>query len=287
MGGVERRGRGGRTGAVGAALAVALVLLASGGRWTPVSAMGCESFRAQEDAQAVYEAGLRNGKGDRFGLDPDEDGIACEKKATRDGGPARASGRPVETPTPTPPPAPPPTPESIEADLDAYWATRFADAGLWYVPPAAVVPLPGLAGETGCDRDGDPGRYAGTYCPASLGIFLNTDQVDVPEGWGDEPVWGLVLAHEWGHHVQNLLGLLPFGDAPTPWVETQADCLAGAYFGDGAGRGVFPRRYLREVRFVATHQEPDQAATHGSGADQAAAFEAGFEGGPAACGVSV
>ena len=40
--------------------------------------MTCGNFVAQEDAQAVYEANVRNGYGDRFGLDEDGDGIACE-----------------------------------------------------------------------------------------------------------------------------------------------------------------------------------------------------------------
>ena len=208
----------------------------------------------------------------------DDSRISCEEKATRDGGAPRARGRSVETPTPVP------TPPSLEADLDAYWAGRFAAAGLWYVTPG-VVPLAGLAGETGCVQSPDLARYSGLYCVTTRTIFYNTEVVERPERWGEEPEWGKVLAHEWGHHVQHLLGITrPPGEA-APWFEMQADCLAAAYFGDGAARGVFGKRYLQSVRHMATHARPGYEATHGTEAEQVAAYDAGYEGGPAACGV--
>jgi endonuclease YncB( thermonuclease family) len=61
---------------------------------TARAALDCSSFATQEDAQAVFDAN----PGDRFDLDPDGNGIACETLPSRSGGPAGAS-----TLTPTPP----------------------------------------------------------------------------------------------------------------------------------------------------------------------------------------
>jgi endonuclease YncB( thermonuclease family) len=55
--------------------------------------LDCSSFAAQEDAQAVFDAN----PGDRFDLDPDGNGIACETLPSRNGVPA--SGKSL-TPTP-------------------------------------------------------------------------------------------------------------------------------------------------------------------------------------------
>lgn len=68
------------------AIAVVLVLaeLLAGGLPRPVSALDCGSFAAQEDAQAVFDAN----PGDRFGLDPDGNGVACDDIPARSGQPA-------------------------------------------------------------------------------------------------------------------------------------------------------------------------------------------------------
>jgi hypothetical protein len=177
-----------------------------------------------------------------------------------------------------------PPPPSVEADLGAFWAGRFAAAGRSYLPLTAVVPLDDLTGGEGCLPPRGADEVAALYCPPNLTIFYDSAYVDRPDGWPGDPLWGLVLAHEWGHHVQHML-VVPRSEAFAIARELQATCLAGAYFGDAAARGALPERYLRDVEYLVTHGGDDGEPSHGTRKEQAAAFEAGFDGGPAACGV--
>ena len=94
------------------------------------------------------------------------------------------------------------------------------------------------------------------YCPASATVYLNTDFFDalaarhgLQSGWAA----GYVTAHEVGHHVQTLLGVLqrnaaleqtdPAGaNARSVLVELQADCYAGVWLHELQGRGRAERR---------------------------------------------
>jgi predicted metalloprotease len=78
------------------------------------------------------------------------------------------------------------------------------------------------------------------YCPPDQGIYLDTTFFqDVLEGQlggqGGDFVEPYVLAHEYGHHIQNLMGTMgkvrtqkgPESDAVR--LELQADCYAGLW----------------------------------------------------------
>ncbi|GAA3659388.1 KPN_02809 family neutral zinc metallopeptidase [Microbacterium marinilacus] len=120
-----------------------------------------------------------------------------------------------------------------------------------------------------------------------------------------------VLAHEYGHHVQNLLGV--FEDHPTGdtgpdsngvRIELQADCFAGAWVAgmadqvdeDGNPYLESPTREqiadaLNAAAAVGDDHIQEQATgtvtpeswTHGSSEQRQRWFEAGREGGPNAC----
>ncbi|MCC6382832.1 MAG: neutral zinc metallopeptidase, partial [Dehalococcoidia bacterium] len=97
-----------------------------------------------------------------------------------------------------------------------------------------------------------------------------------------------ILAHEWGHVVQDELGLLS-EDTPAIALELQADCLAGAYSQDAQARGLVSEGDLQEATTSLT-QAADPAGTpwydphaHGSAEQRVDSFRQGLDGGVSTC----
>lgn len=81
------------------------------------------------------------------------------------------------------------------------------------------------------------------YCPIDQKLYLDTaffDDMRTRMGGGGEFAYAYVIAHEVGHHVQNLLGLLPKVQAAEEQnpdrandlsvrTELMADCFAGVW----------------------------------------------------------
>ncbi len=99
-----------------------------------------------------------------------------------------------------------------------------------------------------------------------------------------------VIAHEVGHHVQNLLGVLP-----QDLRKGSADCLAGAWARDAQARDLLEPGDIDEALTAAAavgddklEQQAGQVVrpetfTHGSAAQRSAAFKDGLKGGLDAC----
>ena len=110
-----------------------------------------------------------------------------------------------------------------------------------------------------------------------------------------------VIAHEYGHHVQNLLGLLDAGrrrrrEGGAVRVELQADCFAGVWAGNAVDTGFLEpltRRADRQALDAASAigddriQEQTQGQvnpetwTHGSSEQRQEWFTTGLEAGNA------
>jgi uncharacterized protein len=129
---------------------------------------------------------------------------------------------------------------AVENDLNAFWTSTFASEGKTYDPPKFVTfdgPI-----STGCG-DVVPEDIGPFYCPEDSTVYL--DQVMLtndmlPYG---QFIIAVVIAHEVGHHIQNLLGLEGCSDkgcgnrGGSLAVELQADCFAGVWSKDAGSRG--------------------------------------------------
>jgi len=116
-----------------------------------------------------------------------------------------------------------------------YWKDAFAQSGRTYRPADTV--FFSRSTRTGCGT-GSSGMGP-FYCPADRRVYIDLsfwDELRTTFGANDAPfTQAYVLAHEYGHHVQNLLGTSSRVGTATGAtsgsvrLELQADCYAGVW----------------------------------------------------------
>jgi predicted metalloprotease len=138
------------------------------------------------------------------------------------------------------------------------------------------------------------------YCPVDRKVYIDLSFYDMLRrrfGAPGDFAQAYVIAHEVGHHVQNLRGLLGRGEVSSVPTELQADCLAGAWARDAQRRNELEVGDVDEALNAATQIGDDtiqrktqgrvqpETWTHGSAAQRSGSFRKGLEGGPGACGL--
>ena len=136
------------------------------------------------------------------------------------------------------------------------------------------------------------------YCPIDHQVYIDLtfyDQLRDRFGAPGDFAQAYVIAHEVGHHVQNLNGLLGKGEVHQIETELQADCLAGGWARDAEKRQLLEVGDIDEALNAAAQIGDDtiqrktqgrvqpETWTHGSAAQRSAAFKKGYQGGVAAC----
>ncbi|WP_309648316.1 neutral zinc metallopeptidase [Nocardioides sp.] len=192
---------------------------------------------------------------------------------------------------------------AVENSLFDYWTDEL---GGRFEPEEGLVTFTGSV-DTGCGAaSSDVGPF---YCPPDRTIYLDSgffdqvleDQLGGPDGGFVE---AYVLAHEYGHHIQNLLGAMgqvrtqqgPQSDAVR--LELQADCYAGMWTRsasrteDASGEVLFSSLTQQDIDLAleaaasvgddriqqkTQGQVTEESWTHGSAEQRQTWFETGFE----------
>ena len=130
---------------------------------------------------------------------------------------------------------------AVLGEIEDVWTQQLpAQAGVDYVKPRLVL-FSGVT-RSGC---GQAQTAMGPfYCPIDRKIYLDMAffaEMKRKLGGGGDFAYAYVIAHEVGHHVQNLLGILPRvrqqqegsdqqrSNGLSVRLELQADCLAGVW----------------------------------------------------------
>ncbi|GAA0726966.1 KPN_02809 family neutral zinc metallopeptidase [Sphingomonas japonica] len=128
----------------------------------------------------------------------------------------------------------------VLASTEQTWGQIFQEQGARYQPPTLNFYTQGA--RSGC---GYASSAAGPYyCPPDQGVFLDTtffDELASRYGAQGDFAQAYVIAHEIGHHIQNLTGQAgevtrlqqraseAEGNALSVRLELQADCYAGVW----------------------------------------------------------
>jgi predicted metalloprotease len=129
---------------------------------------------------------------------------------------------------------------AVENSLVDYWRDTLSQQSprTQFKPESGIVTFSGATPTTGCGQASS--QMGPFYCPTDQTIYFDPSffhdilqqQLNGPSGAFVEPY---VIAHEFGHHVQNLLGTMSKvrtqqgRNSDSVRLELQADCYAGMW----------------------------------------------------------
>jgi predicted metalloprotease len=188
----------------------------------------------------------------------------------------------------------------VLAETEDVWTTIFQQLGREYRKPVLVLFRDGA--NSAC---GQAGASVGPfYCPADEKLYIDLSffrelktRFRAP---GDFAI-AYVVAHEVGHHIQNLLGTMgrvsnaqrqssqEAGNALSVRLELQADCYSGVWARQAEKRGIVEPGDLDEALGAASAVGDDRlqresqgyvvpdSFTHGSSQERSSWFRRGFD----------
>ena len=190
---------------------------------------------------------------------------------------------------------------TVLADTEDVWREQFAQAGGSYRDPKLVLFRGAVP--TACGQGAS--AMGPFYCPADQKVYIDLDFYETMRtrlGAPGDFAQAYVIAHEVGHHVQNLMGVTDKVDsmrgrvseaqqnALSVRLELQADCLAGvwAHHAD-AQRQILEQGDVEEALNAASQIGDDalqrksqgtivpESFTHGTSAQRVAWFKRGLQ----------
>ena len=189
---------------------------------------------------------------------------------------------------------------TVLASTEDVWTDIFKQSNSQYTKPELVLFSGAIQSACGFAQS----AMGPFYCSRDQKVYLDLtffSELRDKFGAAGDFAEAYVIAHEVGHHVQDLAGALQNGGGNTQSVhqELQADCLAGVwgYYAKEKQQLVEPGD-MEEALNAASSIGDDrlqkqsqgyvmpESFTHGSSAQRVSAFRAGFESGdPKKCGL--
>jgi uncharacterized protein len=197
---------------------------------------------------------------------------------------------------------------TVLRDTEQVWGRIFQASGGSYREPRLVLYREATASACGTGQS----AMGPFYCPGDAQVYIDLDFFDTLASRMGAPgdfAQAYVIAHEVGHHVQNLLGITGKVDAQrgrisqvqmnalSVRVELQADCLAGVWAHHSQkGKGWLEHGDVEEAMNAAARIGDDvqqrqatgrvrpESFTHGSSEQRMTWFKRGLDSGsPAQC----
>lgn len=181
---------------------------------------------------------------------------------------------------------------TVLGSTNDYWGRTFQEQGHTYDEPTLVL----FRDATDSACGGASSNVGPHYCPGDNTIYLDEtffDELSSQLGArGGDVAEAYVVAHEVGHHVQNLFDNIAASDNSNEAsikTELQADCFAGLWAHSIRDQNVFTPGEIAEAMDAAAAVGDDRIQqkiegavnpetwTHGSAADRVAAFSKGYE----------
>jgi predicted metalloprotease len=194
----------------------------------------------------------------------------------------------------------------VFADIQSVWSKDFAAAEITYIPARLILFQSQVSTACGVES-ANVGPF---YCSGDRTVYLDMQfftSLERSFGVTGDFAEAYVVAHEMGHHIQNLVGITSRVAATTPAnpsvsnalsvrVELQADCLAGVWAHSTYERNLLEPGDIDEALNAAQTVGDDFLAhasgitvdpdswTHGSSAQRQQWFTTGYnEGHASAC----
>jgi predicted metalloprotease len=150
--------------------------------------------------------------------------------------------------------------------IQAYWTGEFARRGETYTPARLVL----FTGATEAACGFATSAVGPFYCPEDRQVYIDLSFFqELSERFGARGgsfAEAYVVSHEYGHHIQDLTGVLDASagardtgpESGAVMVELQADCLAGVWISNATETG-----FLNEVTDEELAESLDAAAAVG------------------------
>ena len=197
----------------------------------------------------------------------------------------------------------------VLGDTEEVWSTYFSKNNRQYVEPRMVI----YNGVTPTACGTGQSAMGPFYCPNDQRVYLDLsfyNDMKNKLGAADESAFAYVIAHEVGHHVQNLFGTLTQvhrlqsrssrteANQLSVKLELQADCYAGVWASQAVKSGLFERGDIEKAFNAAESVGDDRlqkrsqgyvvpdSFTHGTSAQRLQWFKVGLtSGNPAQCNI--